>query len=361
MNGREEVDSVLKGLIGKRIREIATDALETMKKAPKSTAVKPKNADDGDGSEKTLEEHDKKHHSDGYKGGKCSWREKHGLMPKDDKGKPNENGGGDKGKADEGGKKKFLESDYLNGVLNEYAKDVGISVEEAKKAVEAAVSEAPDDFFDGNGMLKFWKNDDFKSIVDKHVGKGATGATGASGNADTAQNDNGGSFSGIKNGKIWKDGIELAPTFQEGGTKSKYREMRNKFIRSLIEKGEDGTYDLETGKPVSYDNGAQVSFQTTSSEDGGMSDEEYDKLVDSLSKETGSKPHLGSYGVPEISFRCDTLEKALELGRKYNQESVFSWSSKKCIPCEGIDKSVNSIEHLKEIKEKEGKEVNKND
>ena len=31
------------------------------------------------GEEKTLEEHDAKHHPDGYKGGKCNWRDTHGM------------------------------------------------------------------------------------------------------------------------------------------------------------------------------------------------------------------------------------------------------------------------------------------
>jgi len=41
---------------------------------------------DGDGSEATLEEHDKRWHPDGYKGGPCGWREKHGIPTTDPNG-----------------------------------------------------------------------------------------------------------------------------------------------------------------------------------------------------------------------------------------------------------------------------------
>jgi len=41
---------------------------------------------DGDGKEATLEEHDKRWHKDGYKGGSCRWREKHGIPTTDPNG-----------------------------------------------------------------------------------------------------------------------------------------------------------------------------------------------------------------------------------------------------------------------------------
>ena len=86
------------------------------------------------------------------------------------------------------------------------------------------------------------------------------------------------------------------------------------------------------GKEVDgFADGWQVSFQTTNGEgfnkragDGTfMEDEDYDKTVERLIKETGSKPYLGVFGnIPEISFRCNTMAQAKAIAKEFNQVSI---------------------------------------
>lgn len=149
-----------------------------------------------------------------------------------------------------------------------------------------------------------------------------------------------GNFTGVEIGDL--------ATFTPGSTSSKYRQMRNAVFTDITrrqasgEEGLDGSYSFgppphkvtHTGEDGEqhdgYADGFQVSFQTTNGEgfnkereDLQMSDEEYDRTVDELASLTGSEPVVGIFGgIPEISFRCDTLEQAMELAKKYNQVSI---------------------------------------
>ena len=137
-------------------------------------------------------------------------------------------------------------------------------------------------------------------------------------------------------------------TMQPGSTKSKYRELRNAAFQALMKKklagaDIDGTYPLDDptqkvthtdsqGNEVpGFEDGWQVSFQTTNGEgfnkranDGAfMSDDEYDRTVEALIEETGSRPYLGVFGdIPEISFRCETKAKAREIAKRFNQVAI---------------------------------------
>ena len=129
-------------------------------------------------------------------------------------------------------------------------------------------------------------------------------------------------------------------TMREGSTQSKYRNMRNKLVQHVIDtKKGDGTYPLvdvtdekaaEELKPVYYDDGYMVSFQTTNGEgfnkarkDLSMSDKAYDDLCDDLIAE-GYKPHVGVFGgIPEISFKVDSKDVAERIMKKYNQVSMW--------------------------------------
>ena len=144
-------------------------------------------------------------------------------------------------------------------------------------------------------------------------------------------------------GTIMKNGVALDKTFQDGGTTSKYRLARNKWVKQLIS-SDDGTFDLETGKPVKYDNGFQVAFQTTASEkEGGMSDEEYDRIVDEVVKQTGAKPELGCFEVPEISFHFENRLQALEMMTKFNQHSIWNWGKFRIVMNKKLDTSTNDV------------------
>jgi hypothetical protein len=134
-------------------------------------------------------------------------------------------------------------------------------------------------------------------------------------------------------------------TTHEGKTESKYRNMRNSLAGKIGK--EDGTFDLETGEPVSFDNGYQVSFQTSNSEeigsDGFMGDKDYDSAVDDLSKRLGSKPYLGKFGEPEISFHCNDYDTCMKMATKYNQHSIFDWSKGDIVENPFYDESTNKI------------------
>lgn len=109
---------------------------------------------------------------------------------------------------------------------------------------------------------------------------------------------------------------------------SKYRALRDAQAKNCSGMG---TFDLISGKPVHHSSGYQVSFQeaTTESADHGsyIPDEEYDRKVEALKKELDSKPDLGRFGEPEISFHVDSYDKAMEVARRFNQESIYDWST----------------------------------
>ena len=121
---------------------------------------------------------------------------------------------------------------------------------------------------------------------------------------------------------------EKRTSFKE--TESKYRKMRNNLCDTLKDKP-DGTYDPETGKPISFKDGYQVAFQTSVSEDlddeGYVSDEDYDRIVEELCKRTGSPAYVGKFDVNEISFHCETMEEAMDIAKKYNQHSIMDWAT----------------------------------
>lgn len=124
-------------------------------------------------------------------------------------------------------------------------------------------------------------------------------------------------------------------------TNSVYRKLRNSIV-ALVRKLKlnDGTYplvdvtnpnELSKLKPLTLTTGYMVTFQTTNGEgfnrirkDLKMSDAEYDKAVEQMKKTTGSNPYVGVFnGVPELSFKCDSRRKAVNLMKKYNQVAIW--------------------------------------
>jgi len=94
---------------------------------------------------------------------------------------------------------------------------------------------------------------------------------------------------------------------------------------------EDGTYDAETGEPIDYRDGFQVSFVRPEAFDK-LTDEQWDELSNHLAEKYGSKEHIGVYGgVAETSFRVNSLEDARELMYDFNQESILIWENKHLI------------------------------
>lgn len=336
-----EFDENMKGYIS-RLRMIATDA-----------------------KEKSLEQHDKERHGGHYDGGPCSWREKHGI-PLTKKGEGGGQGGGNGnaepqkveppknaeppksepekkdtppkgGDGDNGGKgfgddwRKLFHQTKARKQYDELKRQFDEAKE--KKDIEgmsAAMDGIDKLLTDPSNEGTQWKDEEW-----------------------TPRDKSGDKVS--EDGTIMKNGVALDKTFQDGGTESKYRLARNKWVKQLLS-AEDGTFDLETGKPVSYDKGFQVAFQTTASEkDGGMSDEEYDKIVDDIVKETGAKPDLGCFEVPEISFHFDDRKTALAMMEKYNQHSIWNWGKFRIIMNKNLDTSTNDVKQGAIANGEEGK------
>ena len=118
--------------------------------------------------------------------------------------------------------------------------------------------------------------------------------------------------------------------------KSKYRGLRDAQAQKVKGKG---TFNLLTGEPITNrHSGFQVSFQeaTTESPNYGayISDEEYDRKVEAIKKELGSEPELGHWDEDEISFHCLSLEKALEVARRHNQQAIWNWETNESVPNE---------------------------
>ena len=136
-----------------------------------------------------------------------------------------------------------------------------------------------------------------------------------------------------------------------------YRAKRDSFKEKLKDLP-DGTYDFDTGNPIDFSGQKkyQVAFQTTSSEDetssNYLTNEEYDALVEYFSLETGSKPYLGKFEVPETSFLCETFEQAMDLAKKFNQKSIWSWEIMDEIQNPDYDQTQNFVKCRKENKMK---------
>jgi hypothetical protein len=108
----------------------------------------------------------------------------------------------------------------------------------------------------------------------------------------------------------------------------------------------DGTYPLIDVtdenekiklKQIKYSDGYMVSFQTTNGEgfnkvrkDLQLSDEEFDRIAEDLIRDLTeiqgetAIPHVGIFGgIPEISFKVQSIDLAMKLARKYNQVSIW--------------------------------------
>lgn len=104
-------------------------------------------------------------------------------------------------------------------------------------------------------------------------------------------------------------------------TQKKHTQAIEKLMSSEYE---SGTYDLETLKQVEYNKGYQVTFSQIGDR---YSDKEYaNKVNEFLSASSDGKASAGKFeGTPEVSFHVGDRKVAEELGRKYNQISIWDW------------------------------------
>lgn len=137
---------------------------------------------------------------------------------------------------------------------------------------------------------------------------------------------------------------------KKGGRATIYKNAMHK-VRTFKAKDE-GTYDYNTGKPKSYAEGFSVSFhQNEPNEDGKWksdygryTEEEYDKLVNDMAKETDDGANIGYFeGTPEVSFYVKSIDKAIKLMKKYNQQSIWDWKNCDIIPNDEYDPKLNPM------------------
>lgn len=147
---------------------------------------------------------------------------------------------------------------------------------------------------------------------------------------------------------IWREALEAGAKLLSEQSKG-MRAKRDKLFSQVKGKG-DATYDLETGKQVSFTSGIQVTFQTTGSEDEGngteyLSDEQYDKMCAWMMKHAGSdaRAYCGVFGSPEISFHFSSFRKAKQFAQKFNQNSTWPWKGGILIPNKFYDPKKNTV------------------
>ena len=122
------------------------------------------------------------------------------------------------------------------------------------------------------------------------------------------------------------------------GSSGSVQQMHAQAIKKLNgPEYESGTYDVATLEPVEYNKGYQVTFSQIGD---NYSSREYAERVDEFVKASSDgKTSLGKFeGTPEVSFHVDDRKTAEELGRKYNQISIWDWANNDEISTGGTGK-----------------------
>ena len=99
-------------------------------------------------------------------------------------------------------------------------------------------------------------------------------------------------------------------------------------IRSIRKLVNGDGLTLKNGKVINYKSGWQVA-------DHGIETTDARKAINAVKSMNGNCGVWFENGVYYIdhSFRVDTKREALEIGRKFNQISVFGWRTKKLAYC----------------------------
>ena len=131
-----------------------------------------------------------------------------------------------------------------------------------------------------------------------------------------------------------KYGKDVAKLSSKGGGKTTKQSSQNvkeaKKVKDSIkeiksDKYSDGTYDLETRKPVEFSSGYQATFQQLGDK---YSDEEFGSLVNTYKQKGDGKAYAGKFGgEPEVSFHFSNKKEAIEICKKYNQVSYWDWKT----------------------------------
>ena len=99
-------------------------------------------------------------------------------------------------------------------------------------------------------------------------------------------------------------------------------------IRSIRKLVNGDGLTLKNGKVINYKSGWQVA-------DHGVETTDAREAINAVKRMSGNCGVWFENGVYYIdhSFRVDTKREALEIGRKFNQISVFGWKTKKLAYC----------------------------
>ena len=104
--------------------------------------------------------------------------------------------------------------------------------------------------------------------------------------------------------------------------KERFHHLRRN--KENFEAKEDGTYDIDSQKKISFNSGYQVSFETKSD---SYSNEEYEEIAYKMALMSDNRVYLGVYdSTSEISFHFNDLELAKALSIVFNQYSIWDWS-----------------------------------
>ena len=131
----------------------------------------------------------------------------------------------------------------------------------------------------------------------------------------------------IKNWQIERNKQEAKKLNKETGTNVNHYKQHADVVKQLSsDKYSDGTYDTRTLEPVEFDKGYQFTFCQIGD---NYSESEYNALVNGiLSKLENKNVFAGKFeGSPEISFYTEDKDFAVEIGRRYNQISIWDWGA----------------------------------
>lgn len=108
--------------------------------------------------------------------------------------------------------------------------------------------------------------------------------------------------------------------------KYRYDKVLTSSKKLASDKYEDGTYDVATLKPVTYDKGYQVTYCQIGDK---YTDDEHNALIaEFLAKTDDGKVSLGKFeGEPEHSFHFKSKSEAIKYAKKYNQISIWDWEN----------------------------------
>lgn len=159
-----------------------------------------------------------------------------------------------------------------------------------------------------------------------------------------------------KGGKFTSKGGGESGASEKGKTEEKtYKKTEfNGVMKKLAEYKDKGagSYSYETGDPVEKTEGYFVSFHQNEPDENGKfkshfgkyTEESYDQEANDFINGNKLEPVVGNYDSdPELSGWTMDREKAMELAKKYNQESIYDAEMGEIILNPYYDKTKNPM------------------